>query len=326
MGRAPRYFGCVRERDIPIDDLPDRVRAACAQVAARAHHVQIAHERITTYAAALPAAVDVPGLDPEAHYTEGPRETVIAFVLCIDAINFGSGWWPTISKRPHRSGYLTMASGLTDRFRSHGAWPAAALGRIDTGEIAEVLGQDPGHELMALFAAALRDLGAHVRDDAGGRYERIVDEARGSAVALATRLAGWDCFADVSPYQELQVPFFKRAQITASDLQLAGVAQFRDLDRLTAFADNLVPHVLALDGVLTLDPALAARIEDGTLLIHNSPEEVELRACALHTVELLAAACDHQLSPAQIDMVLWTRGQHPRSKARPRPRARSTAY
>jgi len=310
----------------PLDELPDLVRAACARVAARAHQVRIDHGRIPSYAAALPARADVPGLDPEAHFTEGPREAVSAFVLCINAINFGSGWWPTVRKRSGRSGYLTMAGGLAERFRSRGPWPAGALAGIDTEEIAGVLGQDPGHELMPLFAAALRDLGTHIRDDAGRRYGQVVDEARGSAVALATRLSGWECFADVSVYEELEVPFFKRAQLTASDLHLAGVAQFGDLDRLTAFADNLVPHVLALDGVLILDPELTERIEAGTLLIHDSPEEVELRACALHAVELLAAACEHRLSPAQIDMVLWTRGQHPRSKARPRPRARSTAY
>jgi hypothetical protein len=310
----------------PPVDLPDRVRTACAQVAARARSVHIDHERIAPYAAALPADADVPGLDPDAHYTEGPREAVAAFVLCIDAINFGSGWWPTVRKRAHRSGYLTMASGLADRFRAGGPWPAGALAEIDAEEIAEVLGQDPHHELMPLFAAALRDLGAHVLDDAGGRYERVVDEANGSAVALATRLSGWACFADVSAYEDLEVPFFKRAQLTASDLDLSGVAEFGDLHRLTAFADNLVPHVLALDGVLVLNRDLAERIEAGTLLIHDSPEEVELRACAVHACELLAAASTHGLSPAQVDMVLWTRGQEPRSKARPRPRTRSTAY
>ena len=44
--------------------------------------------------------------------------------------------------------------------------------------------------------------------------------------------------------------FFKRAQIAANDLVLAGVAEFADIDRLTVFADNLLPHVLRLDGVL----------------------------------------------------------------------------
>ena len=49
--------------------------------------------------------------------------------------------------------------------------------------------------------------------------------------------------------------FYKRAQIVAADLALAGVARFRDLDRLTIFADNLVPHVLRCDGVLVYDAA-----------------------------------------------------------------------
>jgi len=316
---------------VPADDarrraspLPDRVRHACAQVAARARSVRVVEERIESYAAALPTPADVPGLDPQARFVHGDRDAVIAFILCLDAINFGSGWWPTVRKRPGRSGYLTMASGLADRFRAAGAYPADELAEIEAAEVAAVLGQDPGHELMALFAASLRVLGGHVRDEADGSFARVVDAAAGSAVALATALAGWACFADVSPYDELEVPFYKRAQLTAADLQGAGVARFSDLHRLTAFADNLVPHVLALDGVLALDPRLAERIAAEQLLVHDSPEEVELRACALHAVERLAAASS--LSAAEVDMVLWTRGQEPRCKARPRPRARTTAY
>ena len=56
------------------------------------------------------------------------------------------------------------------------------------------------------------------------------------------------------------------------------------------FADNLVPHVLRLDGVLWFDPELVARIERGELIEHGSPEEVEIRACAVHAVELIVAA------------------------------------
>ena len=51
--------------------------------------------------------------------------------------------------------------------------------------------------------------------------------------------------------------FYKRAQIVPADLALAGVAEFDDLDRLTIFADNLVPHVLRVDGVLAYDAELA---------------------------------------------------------------------
>src|ERR1700742_2654340 len=102
----------------PVTDLPDRVRRACAEVAGRARQVTIDRDRLSVVAGELPEVADVPGLDPVAHYVEGPRDAVITFIVCIDAINFGSGWWPTVRKRAGRSGYLTMAGRLADRFRA----------------------------------------------------------------------------------------------------------------------------------------------------------------------------------------------------------------
>ena len=92
------------------------------------------------------------------------------------------------------------------------------------------------------------------------------------------------------------------------------------------FADNLVPHVLRVDAVLQLDPGLRAAIEAEELLEHGSAAEVELRAAAVHAVELLAAATGGRLSPPQLDQLLWNRGRGARYKALPRPRCRNTAY
>jgi hypothetical protein len=257
---------------------------------------------------------------------QGTREERAAFWLTLDAINFGSGWFPTLNKRPGHSGYLTVAAGLKDRFAEHGQWSPDELERLDAPEVATVLGQDPDHELMALFAASLRDLGRHVRT--AGSFEAVVDSAGGSAVALAEELSGWDSFADVSRYDGRAIPFLKRAQIVGADLTRAGVADLRDLRRLTMFADNLVPHVLRLDGILDFDAELTSRIERGELLEHGSPEEVEIRACALHAVELIAAARTDSCA-ADIDQLLWLRGGGAggsKYKARPRHRSRCTAY
>ena len=92
------------------------------------------------------------------------------------------------------------------------------------------------------------------------------------------------------------------------------------------FADNLVPHVLRLDGVLSFDPALVERIEREELIEHGSPEEVEIRACALHAVELIVAARGGGTTAAEVDQVLWLRGGGPRYKSVPRHRSRCTAY
>src|SRR5262249_54001340 len=158
-----------------------------------------------------------------------------AFVICLDAINFGSGWWPTIRKRPGRSGYFTVAAGVTERFRAPGPWTAAELQVIDASEVAAALSQDPGHPLMADFAAALRDVAPRVASDHGGSFAAVLDAAAGSTSVLAGLLAGWEAFADVSIYDGREVPFFKRAQIAAADVARAGLVDLRDLDHLTAF-------------------------------------------------------------------------------------------
>jgi hypothetical protein len=128
----------------------------------------------------------------------------------------------------------------------------------------------------------------------------------------------------VCRYDGRPVPFWKRAQICANDLHGALDCFGIDVDRLTMFADNLVPHVLRVDGVLRLDDALAARIDRGELLTHGEPAEIELRACAVHAVELLAQVTGHP--PRIVDHLLWSAGQAPRYKSRPRPRCRTTAY
>ncbi|HEX6753223.1 MAG TPA: queuosine salvage family protein [Solirubrobacterales bacterium] len=308
------------------DDVPNRVRTACAWVAGRSRSVKIAGDGIEAYAAALPVPAELPAPDPATHLVEGDREARAAFVVCLDAINFGSGWWPTIRKRPGHSGYFTIAAGLTERFREEGPWPARELTRLGPPDVAAALDQEAGHPLMAHYASALRDVGEHVLGDHGGRFEGLLDAAGGSAVALTGLLAEWEAFADVSTYDDRAVPFFKRAQIAAADLNRTGVAELGGEDRLTAFADNLVPHVLRLDGVLRLDSELERSIDAGELLEHGSPEEVELRACAVHAIELLSAATGGRLSPAQIDAALWNRGAEPRYKSVPRPRSRNTAY
>ncbi len=299
----------------------EELRQACAEVAERASHVRIVADRIPGYAAGLPV--------PRRPEPERPTREPAAFWLTLDAINFGSGWFPTLRKRAGRSGYHTIEAGIRERFAARGPWSARELAAIEASEIASVLGQDPQHELMGLFARSLRDLGRHVAEAHGGSFEALA--ATDSAVELALRLGSWDCFADVSFYDGLRVPFLKRAQIAAADLARAGVARFADLAQLTMFADNLVPHVLRLDGVLEFDPGLVARIERETELIeHGSPEEVEIRACALHAVELIvaaaAAAGGRPTCAAEVDQVLWLRGQGRRYKSVPRHRSRCTAY
>jgi Potential Queuosine, Q, salvage protein family len=293
--------------------LPDDVRSACARVAGRARFVRVIEEAIEPYAQTLSSA------SPPAPDRDGTLEERAAFSLTLNAINFGSGWFPTLRKVAGLSGFRTVEAGL----RAHGPWSADALAAMTAAEIAAVVGQDPEHELMGLFARHLRELGERV---AGfGSFLALARSGDGSAVRLAEELGSWPTFRDVSSYDGFDVPFFKRAQIAAADLALAGIAPADDLGALTIFADNLVPHVLRIDGVLEFDAGLVARIDAEELIQHDAPEEVEIRACAVHAVELLVAAHGATTATA-VDNILWNRGAGPRYKARPRHRARTTDY
>lgn len=291
--------------------LPDRVRAHAADVAARARYVSIDREALEAMDAR--AALEPPERDEVRHFHGDDRAEVAAYVLALNAVNFGSGWFPTLDKRPHSSGYWTVAWGLADRWRDHGAWSAQDLRALTAADVAGTLGQSPGHHLMALYAQALRDLGAWLGPR---RAVDVLDASADSAVRLAEDLvAGMPFYRDHGLY--------KRAQILGADLETFGLATPRDLDDLTMFADNLVPHVLRWSGVLRYDDELARTIDAGeSLPMHRA--EHEIRCCALHAVELLSERSG--IAPRHLDGWLWHAGQRPEVKAHPRHRCRTVFY
>jgi hypothetical protein len=318
-------------------DLLSQVREACQAVAARAIYVQVDVRRLSTYAASLPLEqLAHPEHDPHCHYL-GHGDDTVAFFLTLDAINFGSGYFPCLRKRPGMSGYFTVASSLNDYYRAHGPLSADELARLSAGDCATIFGQDvenaPACELMGLFERALTDLGRYVLERFGGRFAGLVEAAESSAQRLVRQLVEMPFFNDVADYQGLRVPFYKRAQLTAADLALAfdgrGPGAFHDLDHLTIFADNLVPHVLRVDGILHYEQDLLARIHREELVPAGSRQEIEIRACALHAVELLVQelrAAGRDVTAMGLDYVLWNRGQGRTYKSLPRHRTRTVYY
>jgi hypothetical protein len=274
----------------------------------------------------------------EGAHPRGPvTERGVGLVLALDAINFGSGYHDVIDKLPGLSGARTMATRLR-RWASDSDGPTTGqLLALDTAACTELFGQsddDPDHqELMHLFASALVDLGRYVVDHHDGSFLAVVESAERSAVALAEQLLAMPFYRDRQALTDEVVHFYKRAQITAADLSRElghqAPADFTDLDELTAFADNLVPHVLRVDGVLTYDPVVTAAIDSGRLLQAGSRAEIEIRACGVAVVEELTDRLRARLAPVRamdVDLALWTRGGRPEYKAVPRHRTRTIYY
>jgi hypothetical protein len=319
------------------EDIFDRIRTAAAEVARRATFVRLVDARIAPYTASLAAAGFATPVYDTAHHAQGSVAETVAFQLTLDTVNFGSGYFPHLRKRPGMSGYLTVASSLKERWERDGPLSGAELRAMTATDCAVLFGQEgnagPAQELMGLFAQALNDLGAWL----GGRYDDDplgpIEDAGHSAARLVELVSEMPFFRDVSIYEGTEVPLYKRAQILITDLAIAfagqGPGAFHDIDRLTIFADNLVPHVLRVDGLLAYNDELLERIERGELIPAGSPEEIEIRAVTVHAVERIVAelgASGVSATARELDYLLWNQGSGEAYKALPRHRTRTVFY
>lgn len=314
----------------------DDIRQGYEFVAARAASVTIHRDRLAAYARALPAVPPDRLFDAAHHYDGGSYEDMAAYVFALDAINFGSGYEPHLVAEGwgliDHSLYFTISTRLKHYFEHNGPLRVAMMAKIKPDDVAKILmlGQGPfSREFAALCAQSLNEMGSFVLSGYGGRFVSVIEAAEGSAEQFVAALTVLSHFQDVHSYQGRRISFYKRAQIMAADLNLAfwrrGFEIFRDMGSLTMFPDNGVPHVLHTDGVLTYSESLAGRIRAGIEIASGSSEEIELRACAAHAVELIAAA--KGMRAVDIDHILWHRSaEDPRYMAFPAHRTLSIYY
>ena len=313
------------------------IRRNCLEVAERARLVEIDVSALRRYAESLPLErMVLPQMDPAIHYLGHGAETV-AYYLTLDTINYGSGYFPEVFGDPRRSGYRTVAAALTAQFARSGPVSPEALRSmtpLDCARMIDLQMSNPAAvELVDLYSKSLNDLGTLICDRFGGSFVRIVEEAGESAAGMVELVSSLRDYHDVLHSEGREVPFYKRAQLLAIDLYIAfqgeGWGRFGDIDEVTICADNLVPHVLRVDGVLSYAPDLAERVDRGELIDPASQEEVEIRACAVHAGELLVAELRQRGIPTNamlLDNFLWHRGQEPVYRARPRHRTRTVFY
>jgi hypothetical protein len=281
------------------------MRDGFAFVAERAVHVRINYDRLDAYVKTLPQNPPANVFDRDNHFI-GTNEQTAAFVMILDALNFGSGYKPYLKKEgftlKNGSLYFTVANGLKSAFESGTT--------VNEENIADILGLPSEGRYSQEFAAhtrqSLRELFSLVNH---GEFYDFVKGCDGSVSACVKKITQLPLFQDSHNYKGGKIGIYKRAQILAADLHLAfghlGEVIFYDVDQLTMFADNAVPHVLNTDGILTYSDELSEDIANGTLLQSGSEQEIEIRACAAHVVEVLAKKM--ALRAMDVDHILWHR-------------------
>jgi len=317
------------------------VLESTAFVARESRWVRIDPEAVRRFARTL--ARDGPPVPPwdEEHHYSGPADRVVAYLMVLDTINFC--FWPPAGCDPWErdlggrrvSGYNGLAAALKSAMVSGvPLHDAEYLCRMTSRDLEEILGGHGTLQLMDERARALRDLGEVLGRDYDGAAHRLVEATKGWAVDLARLLAKkLPSFRDTAVYRERAVSFYKRGQIFAADLHGAlngeGWGAFRDMDRLTAFADYKLPQVLRHMGILVYEEPLAARVDRMDLLAPGSPEEVEIRANTVVAVERIrreALGTGRSLRSFEIDGLLWHMGQGDAFRDRPFHRTATLFY
>ncbi|MDR3570273.1 MAG: queuosine salvage family protein [Syntrophobacteraceae bacterium] len=309
---------------------PDQVRAAIAQWG----HI-------------IPASMP---WEHSCHFFDGSEKTV-RWIFTLDVLNHsfwpdpGNPVWSVIYKDNIFSGYWGLAAALK-RAQERGV-PVADpgfLASLDQTALSEILSlHGPGHnaspsrEDIPMIDKRLQNLqeaGSILLSELHGDITTLFHAASGSAAKLATLVASlFPSFRDEAAYGGGKVYFLKRAQIFASDVFAAfGGKQwgdFKDMDRLTAFADYKLPQVLRELGIISYQPELAARVLALAPLEAGSTEEVEIRAMTVWAVERLKEEFQRRgrtLTSPEIDSWLWGLGQMDEFRKTPYHRCRTIFY
>ena len=292
-----------------------RIRDDAAFVMSQAQSVFIHQSKVTEYARRVIAEMPrVSTLDTDNHLViANSPATTMAYVLALDSINFGSGVFIPAQKAGLELEYSVVAKALKAKM-AKGEWTDItswkSISATDCHEVFQLYaGKSPEVDwLMTEFSRHLQMTAACVEKDFRSADGILITDGQ----ALLEIVSKWPHFRDETTYQDKQVGIFKRAQILVADLALAlPDKKFTGVD-LTCFADNMVPHVLRTDGIITYSQALAERIDAGLEIQSGSPEEVELRCAAIHTVSLMQQAlADDNITDVNLDHMLWHRGYLP---------------
>jgi hypothetical protein len=317
------------------------VLESCRLVAAKSRSVHINQPALEQTARRWKSdGAQPPPWDEYNHFFDGTEKTV-AYLLVLDTLNFcfwplpGQEKWTIEYNGSMISGYHALAAALKKALQSGIPLQSAAfLADITLEDLRHILEGARGLQLLDERRRNLHELGRVLLESYAGKAHCLVEKAGGSALSLSRTLAAeLNSFRDIADYHGSRVYFYKRAQILAADLHGAFKGRkwgyFRDIDRLTAFADYKLPQLLRQMGILVYDMELARRVDQMVLLPPGSAEEVEIRANTVWAVELIRRSLQKRrihLRSVEIDWILWNRAQADEFRRRPYHRTVSVFY
>jgi len=167
----------------------------------------------------------------------------------------------------------------------------------------------------------LHEVGGVLAENYAGRFHKFVQSCSprlyDNGNGLIERMVKeFPRFNDVSRLDDREIRFYKLAQLGVwmlyATLHPAGKFRLDDSEKMTAFADYIVPLALRLHGITRYSEKLEQAIQSRQLIPRDSRWEIEIRAHCIYATALLCEEVNKLRSPNRqvliplIDARFWT--------------------
>lgn len=306
------------------------VRDTCKKVADEAKDVKIDLNKLTELCKSIQSKpIYVKYFDCPDHIPiDSTPEEITAYVFIMDALNFC--FWPSNWE------YAELSRAVTNAMKNDSKFAVPSnLANISFDDFKKAIFGGLEFPLLGERHKAIQEIGRVVHEHFGNSFLEMVKSADYDGPRLLELVVRYLLkFQDHSIYAGEQIFFYKRAQILVGDLfgafdQKECGIKIKNIDQLTCFADYRIPQILRHCGVLVYSDRLKKLIDEKVELIHGCPEEVEIRACLVHSVELLRdqlRSAGVNWTAVEVDWLLWQIGEEKKDEIPPHHRTLSIYY
>jgi Queuosine salvage protein len=195
------------------------------------------------------------------------------------------------------------------------------LSRVTLAELDKIFAGNIRMPMLEEKLEVLHQVGAVLAKKYGGRFHKFIQDCsprlydHGNGI-IERLVKEFPRFNDVSTFDGHEIKFYKLAQLGTwmlySTLHKSGKFRLDDPEKMSAFADYIVPVALRLLGIMSYSKELENAINTHQLIPRDSRQEIEIRAHCLYATALLTEEINklrgakEQVIIPQIDARLWT--------------------
>nr|SVE92530.1 EOG090X0A16 [Megafenestra aurita] len=254
----------------------------------------------------------------------------IDWLFVADSLNFS--FW-SLQEDSHYSvelhgvkytGYMALCAAITKALEA--GLPITSpkyYSNISLEEVNKIFLSSTGEPIPLLEERCriLHECGRILDEKFEGSFLNCLKQSNRSAQKLVDLIVtNFPSFRDEAVIENQTVSLYKRAQILVADIwglfKGKGFGSFDDIDTITMFADYRVPQSLVYFGALEYSEKLTKVLAMNHEFKNGDREEVEIRGCSIHAVELIREELGSHainfntettftLNSAMIDYFLW---------------------